>query len=318
MKTPQFWYRKNITARLLLPLGLVYSLITALRLKWAKPYQAPVPVICVGNLTAGGSGKTPVSLALAKMLVSGGKKPYFLTRGYGGKVKDVCVDVKIHTAAEVGDEPLLLACQAPVVVNPDRGKGARTALQNGADCLIMDDGFQNPTLEKNLSFLVFDGSVGVGNGYPIPAGPLRETFRSGLRRAQAVIILGEDKFSLASQTDLPVFYASVRPVRPQQKAGKILAFAGIGRPQKFYDSLAECGLDVVWTQDFPDHHAYTRAELEDLLTRAKRDHLTLMTTSKDLVKIPLDLRAFFNVLEIEVVWKDENALRAFLHRNGVL
>jgi tetraacyldisaccharide 4'-kinase len=320
MKTPRFWSCPyHPLALLLAPLGSVYAFVTSWRVRHARPYRAKVPVICIGNLTAGGTGKTPVSLAMADLLRQEGKNPFFLTRGYGGKIKNVLIDSDSKRRAEdVGDEPLLLAAHAPVVINPDRGQGARKAIQNGADCLIMDDGFQNPTLSKDVSFLIFDGAQGIGNGYAIPAGPLRERFPSGLARAQAAVILGEDKHHLAEKINLPVFYADVVELVPENNDSPVVAFAGIGRPQKFYDSLKKCGFQVIETYDFPDHHAYMRTELQTLIDRAAACGADLYTTSKDYVKIPTDMRKAFRVLEITVQWKDPKKLRDFLRTHGLI
>lgn len=313
MKTPKFWTDKGLISTILTPLGWLYGAATTIRFKSCKPFQVPCPVICVGNLTAGGTGKTPVSLAVAKLLKNKGKNPFFITRGYGGKIKNVIVDTGRHTAKQVGDEPLLLAAEAPVAVNPDRGAAARLACAAGADCLIMDDGFQNPNLHKDLSFLVFDGKYGAGNGRIIPAGPLRESFKAGLSRAQALIIIGEDRHKLAQKSQLPVFYADIEEIKPQETGKKVLAFAGIGHPSKFYNSLQKCGMKIAQTADFPDHHFYTRAELQSLLDTAFKEDLEIYTTSKDYVKIPADMRTYFQVLPIRIVWRNQKELESFIN-----
>jgi len=314
MRTPLFWKQKNTLSTLLLPLGWVYALVTKLRIKRTRPYKAARPVICVGNLTAGGSGKTPVSLSLAGLLKDMGFHPAFITRGYGGKIKNIMVDPSRHTAELAGDEPMLLAAAAPTFINPDRARAAQTAIsQAEADVLIMDDGFQNPGLFKDLSFLVFDGAYGIGNGRVIPAGPLRETCAEGLKRAQALIILGPDKSGIAAlNPELPVFYAQTEPLAPKVKNRKALAFAGIGHPQKFYQSLAQAGVTIDKTVDFPDHHFYTREEILKLISEAAASDLVLYTTSKDYVKIPADLQSHFEVLEIKINWQDPARLRKFL------
>ena len=212
MKTPSYWNKKNLQSVVLWPLGCLYNLATKLNIKFSHPRSVNKPVICIGNLTAGGTGKTPVAVSLAEITQFLGKKTFFVSRGYGGKLKDVIVDNKKHSAAEVGDEPLLLSRRAQVVVNPNRWQGACKAVENGADLIIMDDGFQNPGLKKDLSFLVFDGGFGYGNGWGIPAGPLRESLSDGLKRAQAIIIIGKDKHNLAEEFNfLPVFKGSIAP-----------------------------------------------------------------------------------------------------------
>ena len=316
MKTPEFWKSKNLLADILTPLGLIYGLATALRLRFKKSRKVPYPVICIGNLTAGGTGKTPVSVSIAALLQQAGKRPFFITRGYGGKSRNIFADAKKYNVRKTGDEPLLLARQAPTVINPDRATGAELAIKNGADTIIMDDGFQNPGLYKDLSFLVFDGTTGIGNGKCIPAGPLRETFAAGIKRAQAIIILGEDKHNLAAQTkELPIFKGSVVAKKPEINNNEIIAFAGIGRPEKFYTSLRELGFKLLKTVDFPDHHQYTMAELKKLITEAQKKNAVLFTTAKDFVKIPPQIQKHFHVLDIEISWENEENLRAFLHQN---
>lgn len=312
MKTPEFWKEKNLLSESLAPLGCLYAGATFLRFKLSMPYKASKPVICVGNLTAGGTGKTPVSLSIAKMLKDAGKNPFFLSRGYGGTIHNVIVNKMVHTPAQVGDEPLLLSECAPVAVNPDRAAGAKLAIAHGADCLVMDDGFQNPGLHKDLSFLVFDGAYGIGNGYALPAGPLRENFEQGIKRAQAVIILGEDKTGIAAKVKLPVFYGKITEEKPLRENRDILAFAGIGHPEKFYASLEKCGFNLAETHNFPDHHPYTVKELQKLIDLAAKKKLDLYTTSKDYVKIPFSLQKHFHVLNISVSWEEHNALQDFI------
>ena len=312
MKTPSFWKQKTFFSTLLMPLGWLYGGITALRIRFSKPYHAACPVFCVGNLTAGGTGKTPVSIALAEILKSMGKHPFFISRGYGGKLTGVLVEPEKHTPFEVGDEPLLLAQTAPVVINPNRAEAAKLALQNGADCLIMDDGFQNPTLYKDFSFLVFDGAYGIGNGRILPAGPLRESFESGIKRAQVFIILGHDLQNLAQRTSLPVLKGEIVSDLQQKATKSVLAFAGIGHPEKFYRSLEECGFQVLQKYDFPDHHFYTASELNALIMEAQNLKCEIFTTSKDYVKIPQNLKSYFKVLDIKVRWENENAVRQML------
>jgi tetraacyldisaccharide 4'-kinase len=271
-----------------------------------------IPVICIGNITAGGTGKTPVSLSIARLLIGEMYHPFFVTRGYGGKLQNVIVNTKKHSAYEVGDEPLLLAQQAPVAVNANRYRGAQLAIQEGADVIVMDDGFQNPSLYKDLSFLVFDGYYGIGNGKIVPAGPLRETFDNGTKRADAIIILGKDKHNLAERSKLPVFFGHTEVVQTTTTSRDVLAFAGIGHPQKFYHTLRAQGLNVVETIDFPDHHFYHKNELEKILAQAKELNADVYTTSKDFVKIPPSLQKYIHVLEVAVVWDKPEELTRFI------
>ncbi len=313
MKTPRFWQNKNIISWALFLPGCLYALATWGRIKFHKPQQVRVPVICIGNLTAGGSGKTPVAISVAQMLKSCGKTPGFVSRGYGGKLKGVVVDITKHTPEQVGDEPLLLAREAIVAVEPDRYEAALIAIKNGADTIIMDDGFQNPTLYKDKSLLVVDGNFGLGNMMPLPAGPMREFFGQGIKRANGVVIIGEDKHGVAKLFgNLSIFKAKVVAQLPKLAKNKVFAFAGIGSPQKFYQSLEDCGVTIAKTKDFPDHHFYERTELLNLIDEAQKLGADIITTSKDMVKIPYDLQPQFKVLEIAIKWQDESAIKQFL------
>lgn len=316
MKTPSCWNSRNFISNVLLPLGWLYNFATKMNIRFKKPQKVSKKVICIGNLTAGGTGKTPVAISIASLLQNLGHHPFFVSRGYGGKLKNVLVDSQKHSASEVGDEPLLLSKQAPVIVNSDRYQGALKAIELGADTIVMDDGFQNPSLKKNLSFLVFDGGFGYGNGRGIPSGPLREELTAGLKRAQAIIIIGEDKYNLRQEFHfLPIFQGFITSKPTDLTNPKAIAFAGIGRPEKFYNSMRNLGFDLIETIDFPDHHKYDIKELDKLITRAQVQNALLYTTSKDYVKIPPVLQSKFNVLEIEVTWQDKTSLIDFLKKN---
>ncbi|MBR1904342.1 MAG: tetraacyldisaccharide 4'-kinase [Alphaproteobacteria bacterium] len=312
MKTPKYWQSNSLKSKLLQPLGWLYGAITQLRLKWSCSPKAEVPVICIGNITAGGTGKTPVSLSVAKMLATALWHPFFVTRGYGGRMQNVLVNNKKHSAIDVGDEPLLLSQQAPVVVNANRFEGAKRAVDEGADIIIMDDGFQNPSLYKDLSFLVFDGHYGIGNGKIIPAGPLRETLKDGIKRADALIILGKDKHNLAERSHLPVFFGHTEVQTTIINNPNVVAFAGIGHPQKFYHTLSAHGFNVMETFDFPDHHFYSKTELEQIIQKARAKNADIYTTSKDFVKIPTQFHKDINVLEIAIVWDEPDKLLQFI------
>ncbi len=312
MKTPKYWQSNSFTSKLLQPIGKIYGIATQWRLKRTLSPKVDVPVICVGNITAGGTGKTPVSISIAKMLETAMYHPFFVTRGYGGNLQNIMVNPKKHTARDVGDEPLLLAKQAPVVVNANRYEGAKLAIKEGADIVIMDDGFQNPSLYKDLSFLVFDGNYGIGNGKIIPAGPLRETLEDGVKRANALIILGKDKHHLVERCHLPVFFGHTEALTTVINNPNILAFAGIGHPQKFYHTLSTQGFNVIETIDFPDHHFYSTAELEQILQKAHAKNAEIYTTSKDYVKIPPQFQNDINVLEVAVVWDEPDTLLQFI------
>ncbi len=310
MKTPHFWEVPNhYLSRLLKPLGAVYAFGTASRFRRTiNPYQAPIPVICVGNLSIGGTGKTPVCLALAALLHKQKRKFFFLNHGYKARLKNVVVDLENHTPYDVGDEAVLLACYGPTVVDNRRARGAQTAVKRGAECIIMDDGFQNPSLIKTLSFVVVDGKRGFGNECVIPAGPLREPVLKGLERADAVVIVGEDEWGVRfylqrNKIDLPILTGHFRlnPKTIQQIKGKnVLAFAGIGQPTKFFDILAKSGVNVVKTESYPDHYYYTRFDIERLLKTA--NGLPIVTTTKDAVKIPKDLLKRIHIIDGQFVF----------------
>lgn len=313
LKTPKYWNKKGLVSTILLPLGCLYALATSLRIRYIKSKKTSVPVICIGNLTAGGTGKTPVAISIASILQQHNYTPFFVSRGYGGRLKGLEVDNTKHSPEDVGDEPLLLSKQAKVVIDADRYNAASIAVNMGADIIVMDDGFQNPKLHKDLSFIVVDGGFGFGNERPIPSGPLRENLYKGLKRTDAVIIIGEDKFKIAEKFEkIPVFKALAKPVIDNLQNQKIVAFAGIGRPKKFYDSLRSLKADIVDTIDFPDHHKYQEDELKKIINKAKNLDAKIYTTSKDFVKIPANLRTNFNVLDIKIAWKNEKEFEEFL------
>ena len=315
---PVFWDRTGYGSTVLVPVSWAYAAAGRARWALAKPRRASVPVVCVGNLVVGGAGKTPTALAVAKRLTELGHTPHFLSRGYHGHLKGVVrVDTALHTAAQVGDEPLLLAKAAPTWVAKNRQISAAAAARDGATVLVMDDGFQNPGLEKDVSIIVIDGGVGHGNGRLLPAGPLRESPVRGLARANAVVLV-DDQRAAAVQADtggLPVLKAHLEPTgeSANRLAGaRTIGFCGIGRPQKFFQSLVELGCTVVRTQGFPDHHPYTDGELENLRADALASGARLVTTAKDLARIPSRIAEGLEVLEVEMRFADPAALDALL------
>ena len=314
MKTPIFWEHDDLLAKVLTPLGELYAFATKLRLKLKKPKKVNIPVICIGNLTAGGTGKTPTAISLAIMLQNAGIYPNFISRGYHGTLQNTQVNPLEHTPQQVGDEPLLLAHIAPTFINADRYQAALMAQSGSAECIIMDDGFQNPTLYKDLSFIVIDGNYGFGNHKCIPAGPLREHITDGLKRAQAALIIGDD-LNIAATLPIPYFKGKIIPQKPTLTNNKIVAFAGIGRPEKFYTSLQELGIEIIKTYDFPDHHYYTQKELQEIINFATENQAEIITTSKDFVKIPTALQSHFKVLKIKIEWEKEDELQNFMLTN---
>lgn len=290
MHEPEFWWRPpGVVAALLSPLAAIYDGFATRRLA-SKGAEAGIPVICVGNFTLGGSGKTPAAIAVAQLLAEAGRKPVLLSRGYGGTAQGpLLVDRAMHTAKEVGDEALLLAQTAPTIISRDRVAGARKARESGGDVVIMDDGLQNPSLTKNLAIGVVDGRRGVGNGLVFPAGPLRARLGVQLKRCHAILIVGDnsgaqDIIARATRRKLPVFHATLEPDKAALKSlsgRKLMAFAGIGNPDKFFATLAFAGLQAPVSMPFPDHHLYTPDEANALIAQAEYEGLQLVTTAKD-------------------------------------
>lgn len=300
MRAPDFWKSRGLPALLLSPLGMLYGLSVAWKAATARPYTCAVPVICVGNLTAGGSGKTPIAMAVAAMLqLRGAGDVFFLTRGYGGSAEGPLL-VNRQPLAMVGDEALMLARIAPTVMSKNRAAGAMFAIKQGASVIVMDDGHQNFTLAKTLSLVVVDN---LGNGLMIPAGPLRESVAQGLARADAVIAM-QDNLALGGFSG-PVLRARLVPDGARFSGEKVFAFAGIGRPEKFVTSLIEAGAIVTGTQFFPDHHPYSTAEIARLRTLA--GDAALVTTEKDFVRLNTEQRQGIAVLPVAAIF-DQPAL----------
>jgi tetraacyldisaccharide 4'-kinase len=293
MREPEFWWRPaGLMSGLLSPLAAIYGAVAASRMTRAG-HDAGIPVICVGNPTLGGAGKTPTAIAVAQLLDAAGRRPFVLCRGYGGALAGpVQVDPAHHRATDVGDEPLLLTRFAPTIISRDRAAGADAARAAGAGAVVMDDGFQSPALRKDRSLLVVDGRRGVGNGKIFPAGPLRAALESQLRRAQALLVVGAgeagDRVAAVAQVHgLPVFHSRLEPDAQALAALKgkpVLAFAGIGDPEKFFSTLRAAGIEVRAAVPFPDHHRYRRIEALDLARRAEREGLVAVTTEKDWVR----------------------------------
>jgi tetraacyldisaccharide 4'-kinase len=313
MKPPEFWRAGGWQAVALAPAGCLYALGGAARRRWGAAYDAGVPTICVGNLTLGGAGKTPTVAAIAGRLAARGRRVAILTRGHGGAAQGpMRVDPAAHDAAQTGDEPLLLARHAAVWVAKDRAAGARAAVADGADCLVMDDGFQSPALVKTLSLVVIDGGAGIGNGRVFPAGPLREPAAWGLARARAIVAIGADEtgFLARHARGRDALAARLEPASRDLAGKRVFAFAGIGRPAKFFASLRELGCEIADARGFADHHPYARAEIEALLAQA--GDAIPVTTEKDLVRVPADLRARIAALPVRLVFDRPESLDAIL------
>ena len=319
MKAPAFWTQDGYLPRLLDPLGCLFKAGGAIRQFATPTHVAGIPVICVGNLVVGGAGKTPVALSLASQLAKIGQVAAFLTRGHGGRLSGpIQVDPSVHDAGDVGDEALLLAEIAPTWISRDRGKGGIAARDAGAEIIIMDDGFQNPGLTKTLSLVVVDGGYGFGNGRMLPAGPLREPIAQGLERASAVVLIGVDETKITESLPkhLPVLRATISSIAHDRlRAGvSVLGFAGIGRPSKFRASLETLGLEITHFKTFADHHSYTANEIQALLSEAERLGAVPVTTAKDHVRLPADVRSRIERLDISVRWEDEEALLLVLKK----
>jgi tetraacyldisaccharide 4'-kinase len=313
LRAPAFWSRRTPLSTLLVPLGVLYAGIGRLRRLMARPQDAGVPIVCIGNLVAGGAGKTPVALAVARHLMARGIDVRFLSRGYGGTLAGPSRVVPgRHDAAEVGDEPLLLAGIAPCWIAKDRAAGALAAAADGAQVIVMDDGHQNPSLAKSVSIVVVDGETGFGNGRIIPAGPLREPVAGGLARADAVVLLGEDRAGVVQRLPqgLPLLQGRLTPTEESRALdGKtVLAFAGIGRPEKFFDTVRTLGCELIEHRSFPDHHAYSYKEVRKIIDAASARNAVPVTTAKDAVRLPPDLRATVVVIEVEVIWREPELL----------
>lgn len=312
MKTPGFWAHRGLVARLLRPFGFITRYATARRVRQVGQ-SVGIKVICVGNASVGGAGKTQVALDIL-MRMQG--RPFALTRGYGGALAGpVLVRRGVHTAVEVGDEALLLAEAAPTIKAHDRVAGARLALAEGATAIIMDDGLQNPYLHKDLSLLVIDGGYGFGNGLLLPAGPLREPVASAAGRCRAAVLIGDDETGALQQLppDMPVLRASLLPdcVMPLGRC-PVIAFAGIGRPDKFFRSVLSLGAELVSRHAYPDHYVYEAHDATELLSEAADKGAKLVTTAKDFVKLPSNLKAACLVVRAHLIWENELELDMLL------
>lgn len=317
MRAPDFWTSDGTAARLLDPIGRIYGLGSSLRRHWVTPKRADVPIICIGNLTVGGAGKTPTALAVIRHLHAQGHRVHALTRGYGGHERGpLRVDPTSHDAESVGDEPLLLARAAPTWVSTDRVAGAAAAVAAGASHIVMDDGLQNPHLAKDLALLVIDGGAGFGNRRLFPAGPLREPVVKALGRIDAAVLIGDDESHVLEllPDDLPILCAKLVPDGGfGHLAGRrVLAFCGIGRPEKFYSTLRDIGADLVKTRSFPDHHPYNPREIDELIGEARQFDAVCVTTEKDHVRLSPNLGKSVEKLTIRVAFQTPDELDRLL------
>ncbi|MDR1391209.1 MAG: tetraacyldisaccharide 4'-kinase [Holosporales bacterium] len=303
---PKFWSDKNSKfIKFLEPISKLYSFISAAKLSSVVPEKLQVPVVCVGNIVLGGAGKTPTVELVCDILKKKFKAPCILKNGYGGYLKNVVrVDPSLHSYLQVGDEALLSANIAPTWIGKNRLNSAKAALLAGADVVIMDDGYQNNSIEKDLKILVVDSGQQFGNEHLIPAGPLRESVESGIKKSDFVLIIGEKNLELEDRIkrgnpNIPIFNAKMKVINPiKLESDKVVGFCGLGYPPKFKKTLIECGFEVIDFIPFSDHHPYTITEIQKLINAAKNIGAKLVTTMKDYVKIPEIFRG--EVIAIEV------------------
>lgn len=319
MRQPEFWNRQDLISQvavfLLSPLGRLYGASVACRAAHTRPFRSRAKVVCVGNLTVGGTGKTPIAMEIARLLIARGARPVFLTRGYGGRISGPAFVTPDDRAIHVGDEPLLLATVAPVIVSRDRAAGARLADEHGFDVIVMDDGHQNFSLTKDVSVIVVDAETGFGNIHVLPAGPLRESLSQGLARADAIVVNGDGNPQEVAGTTLTTIRARLAPTGEKDWSGRrAVAFAGIGRPERFFASLGALGAEIVEALPYSDHHVYTQSEIARLKARARAESANLVTTEKDYMRLTPTERAGIEFVSVRAEFDDRAALDGLLDR----
>ncbi len=315
MRAPAFWTQKpGLRAAILAPLAALYTRATRKRLRNGPWKQMPVPVVCVGNINAGGTGKTPTVIALLQMFAEMGFVAHVVSRGHGGSLEGpVQVDERSHRADQVGDEPLLIAAFGPCWVAKDRAAGAKAAVAAGAEVILLDDGLQNPSIKKDFEIAVVDAAVGFGNGRVIPAGPLREPLDDGLARTEIVLSIGDKAAQENFTVDHPRWQAELVPLHTGMDwSGRYIAFAGIGRPGKFFATLKSLGAEIVATHEFGDHEPYTDAVLQRLQAEAVAKNAQLVSTEKDIVRMPPEIRREVIALPVRLTFRDPDQVRARL------
>lgn len=310
MREPWFWRIDTLSAKAvalaLTPFAAAYQAGQRLRWMTARPVRAGIPVICIGNASLGGAGKTPFALMIEAMLRAEGVKSFFLTRGHGGAERGpLLVDPQTHSSADVGDEALLLARRAPTVVARNRPRGAELARRSGADLVIMDDGFQNPSLLKDLSVLLIGAHDIDDSRKTFPAGPYRETVKRAMSRAEVIVTVGGEENAGGGLPDFHAWLAPSSPPAPE----KVFAFAGIGNPERFFSMLESLGYDVAESAAFPDHHAFSETELKLLSRKAARLNARLICTEKDFVRLPASFRDDILMLPVDMRVNDPEALK---------
>lgn len=324
MQPPKFWYKPaGLRAKMLGPLSSIYARSTKKRLDEGQPVSLGIPVICVGNINAGGTGKTPTVIAIVERLKTLGLNPHIVTRGFGGTViGPMRVSERDDLAEQVGDEPLLLSAFTTTWVSRDRGKGGLAAEQAGADIVILDDGHQNPGLKKNVSIICVDALRGFGNGRVIPSGPLREPVSEGMSRGDILLSIGPSqsqeqfKTQWSDEISLPHIQGQLEPMQTGMDWAqeRVLAFAGIGNPEKFFQTVRQLGANVVKTEALEDHQALTPAIMQRLLADAANLGAQLVTTEKDASRLPPDLRHTILTIPVRLELNDWAPLDTLIER----
>ena len=318
LKAPKFWYLKkdSFLSNSLYPLSLIFRLGTKIRNIISSEKHSKLPVICVGNIVIGGAGKTPVALKIGNMLKESGYNPHFVSKGYGGLEKNNTLVKDWHSPNSVGDESLLLSEIAPTWIGIDRNRSFKLASDNGADCIVMDDGFQNPTLQKDFSIIVINGEQGFGNKRVIPSGPLRESINRGLSRTNLVITIGDISESVKDKIPkhIPIIEANfkIKEDDLMLKGQKVTAFAGIAYPEKFFNSLKLLKANIVDEISYSDHHIYSENDLLYLAEIANKNNSILVSTKKDIVRIPKSFRSLVRTIDGFIQLNDEKLLLEIL------
>jgi len=318
LKAPKFWYLKRNTflSSILYPLSLLFGLGTQIRNIVSITHKSSLPIICVGNIVIGGAGKTPVSLKIGKMLIKAGYSPHFVSKGYAGVITNSTLVETWHSPKSVGDESLLLAKVAPTWIGLNRNESIKSAVKKGADCIIMDDGFQNPTIHKNFSIIVINASQEFGNRKVIPSGPLRESIKRGFARTNLIIIIGDltENLKKIIPDHIPMISAKfiINNKNRIFKGQKITAFAGIAYPEKFFTSLKEQGAKIENKTTYPDHHIYDENDLLSLAEIANKTSSILVTTQKDFIRIPKSYRSLVSTLDGEIFFENEDLIKEIL------
>ncbi len=318
LKAPKFWYfkRDSFLSNLLYPLSLIFRLGTKIINLLSKERKSKLPIICVGNIVVGGAGKTPVALKIGNMLKKAGYNPHFVSKGYGGLEKNNTLVKDWHSPKSVGDEPLLLSEIAPTWIGLDRNKSFNLAYVNNANCIVMDDGFQNPTLQKDFSIVVINGEQGFGNKRVIPSGPLRESINRGLSRTNLVITIGDISDSVRNKIPkhIPIIEANfkIKEDELMLKGQRVTAFAGIAYPEKFFNSLKLVKANIVDQISYSDHHIYSENDLLNLAEIANKNKSILVTTKKDIVRIPKTFRSLVKTIDGFIHFNDEKLLLEIL------